>query len=284
MYINWKKTLFVALNTALAGYLVLAVTSFNKPDKSSLTCNRVQITVADADSSGFLSALEVKKLLTDRHLYPKGKKLSLVDLRAIEDVLKENKFINTAECYKTEDGNVGITITQRLPVLRVKSDTGEDYYIDADANIIQGGNYVSDLIVATGNISTWYAQNYVAPVSEWLKKSELWDNQVEQINILPDKSIELVPRIGNHIVCLGRIPESNIKERRERNIQRFMEKKLGRLDKFYRYGLNQVGWNKYSYINLEFDNQVICRKSKTHWNGEPDPETATASATGKANQ
>lgn len=275
MYINWKKTLLVTLNTALAGYLLLAVTSFNKPDKSSLMCNRVQITVADNDSSGFLSALDVKEMLLDKHLYPKGKNLSLVDLRAIENVLKENKFINSAECFKTEDGNVGIIITQRLPVLRVKAENGEDYYIDADGNIIQGGNYASDLIVATGNISTWYAQNYVAPISEWLKKSELWDSQVEQINILPDKSIELVPRIGNHIVHLGKIPESNIKERRQRNIERFMEKKLSRLDKFYRYGLNQVGWNKYSYINLEFDNQVICRKSKHHWNGEPDTDTQT---------
>ena len=23
-----------------------------------------------------------------------------------------------------------------------------------------------------------------------------------------------------------------------------------------------MGWNKYSYINIEFDNQIICRKSK----------------------
>ena len=39
-----------------------------------------------------------------------------------------------------------------------------------------------------------------------------------------------------------------------------MTKKLSRLEKFYRYGLSQAGWNKYSYIDLEFDNQIICRK------------------------
>ena len=32
--------------------------------------------------------------------------------------------------------------------------------------------------------------------------------------------------------------------------------------KFYQYGLSKVGWNKYSYINLEFDNQIICKKNK----------------------
>ena len=28
------------------------------------------------------------------------------------------------------------------------------------------------------------------------------------------------------------------------------------------YGLSQAGWNKYCYINLEFDNQIICKKNK----------------------
>ena len=261
MYINWKKTAFVALDIVLAAYLVVAVTSFNRPDRSSLTCNRVQITIADKDSSGFLSAIEVKRLLTEKGLYPKGKKLEEVNLRAIENTLRANNFIDNVECYKTQSGNVGITVIQRLPMLRVKTES-DDYYLDTNCNIIESGQYTSDLIVATGNISKWYAQNYVAPAGKCLMESKLWKNQVEQINILPDKNMELVTRIGEHIVCLGRLPESNDKIRRERAIKRFIDFKLARLDKFYRYGLNQVGWNKYDYIDMEFDNQVICRKSK----------------------
>lgn len=262
MYINWKKSILVTLDLALAAYLVLAVTSFNRPDRTSQVCEKVRITIADNDSTGFLSAQEVKTLLTKKHLYPKGKNMQLIDLRSIESALKENSFIDGVECYKTQDGSVGIVVTQHLPMLRVKADNGEDYYMDADGNIMQGGHYASDLIVATGNISQRYAQNYVSLVSQWITCHELWKNQVEQINILPDKSIEIVPRIGDHVVCLGRLPEINDKNRRERLINQFMERKLERLDKFYRYGLNEIGWNKYSYINLEFDNQIICRKSK----------------------
>ena len=40
-----------------------------------------------------------------------------------------------------------------------------------------------------------------------------------------------------------------------------MAKKLERLRKFYRYGLAQTGWNKYSRISVEFDNQIICKKT-----------------------
>ncbi len=271
MYINWKKTVFVALDIVLAAYIVLAVTSFNRPDRSGINCTRVQITIADKDSSGFLSALEVKRLLTEKGLYPKGKKLDDINLRAIENTLKANTFIDNVQCYKTEDGNVGITVTQRLPLLRVKTDS-EDYYLDTECNIIENGRYTSDLIIATGNISKWYAQNYVAPASKHIMESELWKNQVEQINILPDKNMELVTRIGQHIVCLGRLPENNDKTRRERAIKRFIDFKLARLDKFYQYGLNQVGWNKYDYIDMEFDNQVICRKSKHKHNEAAEQE------------
>ena len=41
-----------------------------------------------------------------------------------------------------------------------------------------------------------------------------------------------------------------------------IDKKLDRLQKFYIYGLNQVGWNKYNYISVEFNNQIICKKNK----------------------
>jgi len=55
-----------------------------------------------------------------------------------------------------------------------------------------------------------------------------------------------VPRVGEHIAYLGQ-PTG-------------VANKLERLRKFYRYGLNQAGWNKYSRVSVEFDNQIICKR------------------------
>ena len=57
-----------------------------------------------------------------------------------------------------------------------------------------------------------------------------------------------VPRVGDNIVYLGR-PDG-------------LRRKLDRLRKFYKYGLSRVGWDRYSYISVEFDNQIICKKRK----------------------
>ena len=91
-------------------------------------------------------------------------------------------------------------------------------------------------------------------------ENDFWKNQIEQINVTPDLGIELVPRVGNHIVYIGQLPKCNDKNLRGKEIKNFVDKKLNRLRKFYLYGLSQAGWNKYSYINLEFDNQIICKK------------------------
>ena len=82
----------------------------------------------------------------------------------------------------------------------------------------------------------------------------------EQIHITKELGVELIPRVGNHLIYLGRIPESNIRQERETIINTFIDTKMKRLESFYRYGLSQAGWNMYSEISLEFDNQIICKR------------------------
>lgn len=264
MTINWKKVVIVLLDFALGAYLMLAVTAFNKPDETTKVCNKVVIKIQDESTNGFITANEIKNRLTTLRLYPYLKPMRYVDSRRIEETLKQSPFVNTAECYKTQDGHVFITITQRMPMVRVKASSGEDYYLDDNDCIMPNSSYTSDLIIATGNISKTFAINYVSPLGKSLMTSDFWKNQIEQINVLPDGSIELVPRVGSHVVCLGHLPDSRNPKERQRLINDFVSKKLDRLDKFYRYGLSQAGWNKYSYISLEFDNQIICKKHDPH--------------------
>lgn len=260
MKISVKKVVTVLLDFALAIYLILAFTVFNKPKDTFLVCSKVNIEVEDGAVGGFINSGEIKKRLVNKGLYPYEQPLTHIDVRKIEEALEHSAFVKKAECYKTQQGHVFISVTQRLPVVRIKSENGEDYYIDDQNCIMPNSHYTSDLIIATGKMSKNFAKNYVAPVSKVLMSNPLWLNLVEQINILPDKGIEIVPRIGDHIVLLGRLPYSNNKEKRTELITNFVEKKMERLEKFYKYGLNQAGWNKYSYINLEFDNQIICKK------------------------
>ncbi len=248
MTFNWKKTAILSIDCILAVYLVLAFTAFNHPDELNNVCGEVNITIQDGIAKGFLNANEIRSQLQKAKLYPIGDPMDQINTRKIEELLAKNPFVEKIQCYKTHTGRVNIEVVQRLPVIRVKADNGEDYYVDEYGNIMPETNYASNLVVATGHISKKYAQKVLTNVGNYLIHHPLWRSQAEQIIVLQDGTIEMVPRVGDHIVYLGN-PTG-------------LDRKFKRLEKFYRYGLSQAGWNKYSYINMEFSNQIICKKRK----------------------
>lgn len=260
MTLRLKKILSVTTCVVVAVYVVLALTSFNNPKETHPQCTKVIINVEDESTNGFLSAGEIKRILERNRLYPYKKRMDDINPRDIEDKLKDSPFVNTAQCYKTKDGCVFVSITQRLPIIRVKNVSGDDYYLDDHGGIMPNSKYTSDLIIATGYISKWYARRYLSLLAIEIMKDEFWRNQIVQINIRRDLGVELVPRVGDHIVYLGSLPQTKYINRRKAMIAGFVDQKLDRLRKFYKYGLSQAGWNKYSYIDLEFDNQIICKK------------------------
>lgn len=262
IHINWKKTAIATIDALLAVYLALAVTSFNKPDRTGVVCRRCNITIADDNTNGFLKADDVTRILKSSGLMPTNKQAGKISTRNIEEKLKSMAFVKTAQCFMAENGDVTINITQRLPLLRIKSETGDDYYIDERGGVMPNSNYVSDLIIATGRINRRYATEYLMPLAEAIMGNELWNNLFEQIHVTEERGIELVPRVGDHIVFIGSLPTARTAAERALAINKMLGTKLTRLEKFYRHGLSKTGWNRYDYINLEFDNQIICHKRR----------------------
>ena len=268
---KWKKALLVIANLVLGTYLVFAFTVFNKPDETMRVCTKANISIDDERTGGFIDVQEISKRLKQADMFPLGKQMQHINARNIEEMLKRSAFVKTAECYKTEDGQVFISISQLTPVVRVKAENGDDYYLDDKDCIMPNSAYTSDLVIATGNISRTFAVKYLSPLAKAIMANDLWHNLVEQINVLPNADIEIVPRIGDHIVCLGPLPEATTKEKRQQLINDFVNTKFTRLEKFYRYGRSQAGWNKYDYINIEFDNQIICKRHSDKLQPMPTP-------------
>ena len=143
----------MASDTLLAIYLVFAFVSFDRKGASKRACSKVNIEIADDATNGFIDAAVIKQRLQKTGCYPIGRPLCDIDTRRIEETLRVSPFVKTAECYKTEGGAVYVTVTQRMPVIRIKAEGGDDYYVDDNDCIMPRSNYTSDLIIATGCIS-----------------------------------------------------------------------------------------------------------------------------------
>ena len=58
--------------------------------------------------------------------------------------------------------------------------------------------------------------------------------------------VELVPRSGRHTILFGRIEQ--------------VERKFDKLLRFYRNGLQNIGWDAYRTIDIRYKDQVVCKK------------------------
>ena len=216
-----KRILLSIVLLLVIAYLVVAVTAFNRKPTSQV-CQDVELVIKDTVYAGFITKKEVATLLEKKGISPIGKDLERVRTKTLERELAKHPLIDQVECYKTPSGKLCIEVTQRTPILRVMSANGENYYLDNKGTVMP-------------------------PDAKCVaQKNSFWNAQIEQIHVLPGKNIELVPRVGDHLIYLGKIAG--------------FEKKLKRVKAFYERGLNQVGWNKYSRISVEFDNQIICTK------------------------
>lgn len=267
----WRKYILVIIDVLLLGYLVLAITVLNNPDESGKTCREVRVNIADKNTNGFLDVNEIKNMLIKQERWPYQQRMDEIEPRTIEELLMRSPFINTAQVYKSKDSLVSIEVTQRLPVIRIKGDDGGDYYLDDKGGVVPNASYNSDLIIATGKFSKKFAMRSLALLAQTITDDEFWNAQIEQINVLSNGGIELVPRVGEHIVYIGVLPQTNDDKEHKELIEEYVKKRLHRLELFYRYGLSKAGWNKYGYINLEFENQIICKKDKYNVDA-PDPE------------
>ena len=284
--INWKYCTLVVIDLVIVVYLVFAMTSWNKPDETPRQCSKVEIKIEDENENGFLKTAEVKTLLEKKNLYPLNKRLDDINTREIENILLKTAFVKTAQCYVTTEGFVNLTLTQRTPIVRVKAENGEDYYIDDNGGVMPNSQYTSDMIIVTGQLTKQYACKYISILASTIMADDLWRNQIEQINVLKDKTIEIVPRVGDHVINIGMLPNSRFPDKRKEKVTEFVQKQLHRIELFYKYGLSEAGWNKYSYISVEFANQVICtnRDGLKHQIAKPitvappapQPENATA--------
>lgn len=243
-----KRILLSLVMLLVLGYLIIAITAFNvKP--ADLVCQDIDLVIKDSVNAGFITKKEVSSILTNKQVNPVGKKVDDIDLKVLEEILGKHPLIDQVECYKTPSGKLFVEVTQRVPILRVMGRNGENYFIDNKGAIMPpDAKCVAHLPIVTGNVEKSFALTDLYQFALFLQKNKFWNAQIEQINVLKGREVELVPRVGNHIVFLGKMDN--------------YENKLSRLKEFYRKGLNKVGWNKYKRISVEFDNQVICTKNK----------------------
>ena len=239
-----KKIAIITATVIAAAYLVLALFFLNSAPADA-KCRGVEIVITDNEPQ-VLSVESIERQLQSKGLNPKGKPMSEVTSGEIEKMLKESSIVAECQCFKTHKNLVGIHIRCKQPIIHIFDNAGGEYYLDNNGTVIKSVQSAIYLPVASGEIKGKETIDNLVKIAQYLKSNRFWREQVEQIHVTAKQEFVIVPRVGNHLIEIGKADN--------------LENKLDKLKEFYKEGLNKVGWNKYKKLNVEFDRQVICTK------------------------
>jgi cell division protein FtsQ len=232
---------------------------------NSKPCTRIMISIKDSADYHFITERQLLNLVYGNDRKILGQPVKSIPLSEIEDKINDLRELKVAETYMSVDGTLHVYADQRNPIMRVIPDQGGDYFIDKDGIVFSRRNlYTPRLHIIEGNVNISQAMlEGISILDTIIKRSILkdvynfvnyingdsfWSAQIDQIYVTGQDEIDLMPRVGNHVVHLGTFEN--------------YEGKLRNLEAFYEKVLPVVGWNKYSVISLQFEDQIVCKKRK----------------------
>ncbi len=241
-----KKVLLTILACLLGGYMIFALFIVDPENSSKTFCRKVQVEVVSGSDTPYFDEAGIRQAIEESELNPIDKSYAEINTGKIEKLVQEDKAVRKAECFKTIDGTVKLRVYQRTPIMRIMSDTG-DFYLDSEGEIMPSPkNFAAHVPLASGYIDEEYAKNELYKLALYLHANKQWNDEIKQIYIPKNKDIEVALRRGDHVVIMGK-PED-------------WEENMEKLLLFYEKGLNKIGWNRYSVINLKYKDRVICTK------------------------
>lgn len=240
-----KIAIKIILLVGVLAYLVFGIARLSR-DEDKRICAGTEIIIKDSTSTNFVDARFVEGLIAETEKPVKDTPIRQIDIKYIEQYIQASPYIDSAICYYTPENIMCIRVFPRKPVLHVMPDNGENYYMDMDGNDMPTDLFHLDLCLATGNITKEYASEHLVQIASYVNTHSPWNTEIQQIHVKNDKHIELIPLTGDHVIVIGEPMD--------------IEDKLNRLTIFYKEGLDKAGWNKYSIIDLNYADQVVCTK------------------------
>lgn len=238
MKINWNYIKMIGLGAVMV-FLYAFATVRNNDRKVSVP--RIEFL---GEQNLFITHEAVSKLLIQKQGGATGVRKETLDLNSLEATLSANPMIESAEVFVSVNGEFSARIKQKKPIARVSN--SRSYYIDSQGGFMPlSKNYTERVPLVTGEINKKKLAN-VFTIANKIYNDEFLKTNVVEIHQNTDNSIYLKLRQCQFKVQLGQL--------------KYLDKKINNLKAFYQKAIKDKTLKKYSKVNLQFENQVVCTK------------------------
>ncbi len=232
MQINWSK-IILTLVLILIGGLFYSTNSIN----SKRNINDI-IVDFESNNNLFITKDSILKLLPSSFLNKKS-----VDINYLESLVNSNGFIKNADAYVSIEGDLIIKVEQKNPIGRIISDDAS-FYIDDESKIMTTSKIHSSRVPVIFNYSESFSYDKIYGMCDLIDSDEFLKKNITRINFLKNNHIQLNFRDYDFDLVIGEY--KNLKN------------KIINFKAFFKAAVENESLDKYSKINLQFENQVVC--------------------------
>src|SRR5215212_708429 len=249
----WKKSLHISLwSLAISGICTLFIAAMQKKEEKK--CSDINIEVNGANNHVFVDKKDILEIISEAGA-AKGKEISAIELKKIEERIEKNAWIKKAELFFDNRQVLHANITEREPIARVFTLQGRSYYIDSSCHQLP----LSDKLSARVPMFTSFPSDKkilsrpdssvlmdVKQIAQYIQTDSFWIAQVAQIDITHNGTYEMIPVVGDQIIRLGNATN--------------LDEKFTKLKNFYQQVWAKTGFEKYEIIDVQYANQVVATK------------------------
>jgi cell division protein FtsQ len=253
------RRIFANILWSLLGLATVVLLGAAMSLKQNKLCKGVNINIRGAQSNFFIDKAEINSILEKLSGGTlTGKTLSAFNLAAVENTLKKNQWIKNAELFFDNNELLRVDVTERDPVARIFTNTGSSFYLDTTLTALPLSDKSSARVPVFSNFPAQkdgltkadsILLTEVKNISNYILKDPFWMAQIDQIDITPERTFEMIPKVGNQIIVFGKADN--------------YEEKFKNLLIFYKQVATKVGWNTYSKINVQYKGQVVAVRRGT---------------------
>lgn len=257
-----RRLIMVNVLAFLGAFAIFTLLGFVNKEQKAIRCWKTEVRIRQEGEQPFFAEKEILKMVYSVSDSLVGMTIQSIPIEKIHTRLMEHTGIREAHVYTTVDGKVVIQIDERKPIARIFNNKGESFYLDEQGfTMPTSSQYTPKVPVFVGAIESSVQRGSIFDSDDHasttrlrdihafvtgLRENDFMQAQLEHVHINEQGEFELIPRVGNHTINMGK-PDN-------------LQVKIKKLMAFYANTIQTKDLNKYSVIDLRYRDQVVCVK------------------------
>jgi len=247
MKIAWHR---VIITLGIMGLAIYIIVNLFKPVEDNVICKGIDVNLMN--ECKLVTVEDIKDIITASGITGVGKPLDDSATKKVRELLNTKSYIKNVTAYQTSDKILHIELEQRMPVVRIVTNTGSCYLDNEGYAFPPSLRYSYDVPLITGNMPLPRKLPYNGPLmcefvqnlldfSNFIKQNPFWNAQIQQVEIDNSGDVVFVVCSDNNLVRLGQLDN--------------FETKMKNLYTFYKKVVPYRG--AYKVLDLRFDKQIV---------------------------